>query len=361
MVVRSDEGLEEPPRPTGREPEGGLVGGRESIRERFGGRQADPPGDDGRHQPQGDEREGDPCRARLRGEDGERGDGRDRDAARHLPVEPGEIEVVDGLCLGGGRPLQQVASRGEHPHQAAHDRVAHQPRLVGEEREPETDVGRRQSHVGAHRPEVAALGDPRPPREESRDHGQRRREDDRGQHERGPRARRDRRDGPGRDERRQRQRCRHRPPQVVDHLPAGDPRHGAAVPVAPGVTRPAEDPWQQLPVAARPAVLARRRDQVVRRELVEQLHVGHQAGAGEHTLEQVVAQERVLGHPVRHRGPEGVDVVDPLAREAPLAEQVLVHVRDSGRVGVDAGRARVASLVDRGILLRGQRRGDPRL
>ena len=30
------------------------------------------------------------------------------DAARHLPVEPGEVEVVAGLGLRGGRPLEQV-------------------------------------------------------------------------------------------------------------------------------------------------------------------------------------------------------------------------------------------------------------
>ena len=81
-------------------------------------------------------------------------------------------------------------------------------------------------------------------------------------------------------------------------------------------------------------------DEVVRRELVEQLDVGHQAGAGEDALEQVVAEQRVLGHPVGQRRLEGVDVVDPLAGEAALAEQVLVDVGDRGRVRVDAGRRR---------------------
>ena len=116
---------------------------------------------------------------------------------------------------------------------------------------------------------------------------------------------------------------------------------GTAAPAPPGrVACPAQDPRQELPVAARPAVLAGGRDEVVRRELVEQLHVGHEAGPGEHALEQVVAEHRVLGHPVDHRRAERVDVVDPLAGEAALAEQVLVDVRDGGGVRVDAGARR---------------------
>ena len=92
-----------------------------------------------------------------------------------------------------------------------------------------------------------------------------------------------------------------RPAQVVDHLPAGDAGHGAPAPPARGVAGPAKDPGQELPVAPRPAVLAGRRDQVVRREFIEELDIGHQPGPGEDALEQVVAQERVLGYPVRHR------------------------------------------------------------
>ena len=154
-------------------------------------------------------------------------------------------------------------------------------------------------------------------------------------------------------------RSRHRPAQVVDHLPAGDAGDGAPASLARRVAGPAKDPGQELPVAPRPAVLAGRRDQVVRRELVEELDVGHQPGPGEDALEQVVAQERVLGYPVRHRRAEGVEVVDPLAGEAPLAEQVLVDVGDGGRVRVDPGRSGEDPLEDRCLVLGRQRRGDP--
>ena len=67
----------------------------------------------------------------------------------------------------------------------------------------------------------------------------------------------------------------------------------AAGPSAVG-TRAAE-PGQQLPVAADPAVLAAGVGVVAGREVVEQLDVGDQAAAGVVPLDQVVAEDVVLG------------------------------------------------------------------
>ena len=91
-----------------------------------------------------------------------------------------------------------------------------------------------------------------------------------------------------------------------------------------------------LPVAARPAVLARRERQVVRRVVVDQMDVGAQSGARVRPFEQVVAQERVLGHAVLQRRLEGVDVVDALADVAAFVKEILVDVRDRRRVRIDA-------------------------
>ncbi len=239
------------------------------------------------------------------------------------------------------------------------DRVDHQPRLVREEREAEAHVGHGDGDVRAHGPQVAALGDALPARQQSRQDGQRRGDDQRPEDEGGPHGRRHGRERPGRDEGGQRERGGHRPAQVVDHLPAGDTRDGAPAPPARGIAGAAEDPWQELPVAAGPAVLACRRDQVVRRELVEELDVGHQPGPGEDALEQVMAQERVLGYAVRHRRGEGFEVVDPLAGEAPFLEQVLVDVGHGGRIRVDAGRPGEGPPEDRCLVLGRERRRDP--
>ena len=53
-------------------------------------------------------------------------------------------------------------------------------------------------------------------------------------------------------------------------------------------------------------------------------------------LEEVVGQEGVLRDPAFEGGHEGIHVVEALAREGPLPEQVLVGVRDRGGVGIDA-------------------------
>ena len=64
-------------------------------------------------------------------------------------------------------------------------------------------------------------------------------------------------------------------------------------------------------------------------------------------LEEVVRQQRVFGHAVFKRRDERIHVVEPLAREDALAEQVLVRVRHRGGIrihacmaGVDAGEER---------------------
>ena len=361
VVVGPDERLEEPPRQASGAAQRVLVRRREPIRDRLGRGEADPPGDDRRQQPQGDERQGDPARAGIGGDD-EHGAGcREHNAACHLAVEPIETQAVGRLCLRGGHPLEELPSGPIQPRDGADDRIAHQPRLVRQEREPEADVDRRQGDVRADGPQMAALGDAGAPGEQSRGDRHGGGDDDRCQHEQGPRPGSHRRERPGGDQRGQRQRGGQRAAEVVDHLPAGDPGNGAAVPPAGAVTGPSEDPGQQLPVAARPAMLPRRRDQVVRRELVEQLHIRDEPGPREHALEQVVAEERVLGDPVRHCRPERVEVVDPLARVAPLTEQILVDVRDRRGVRVDPGRARIAALVDRRVALDGKGRRDPRL
>jgi hypothetical protein len=76
------------------------------------------------------------------------------------------------------------------------------------------------------------------------------------------------------------------------------------------------------------------------RLLLDQLDVGHERRPGIPGLEQVVAQDEVLGESPFGRGPEGVDVVDPLADERALPEEVLVNVRHLVRIGIDPAFAR---------------------
>ena len=56
------------------------------------------------------------------------------------------------LRLRGGLPLEQVPARDEQARQGPRDRVRHERRLVGEERETQPDVGGGIGDVGARQP-----------------------------------------------------------------------------------------------------------------------------------------------------------------------------------------------------------------
>ncbi len=80
-----------------------------------------------------------------------------------------------------------------------------------------------------------------------------------------------------------------------------------------------------------------------RRIVIHHFDVRHERGTGVHSLEEIVGQERVLGYAPLEGGHERVHVVEPLAGEAALVEQILVHIRDGGGVGVHAGMAGVGA------------------
>ena len=112
--------------------------------------------------------------------------------------------------------------------------------------------------------------------------------------------------------------------------------NGSGLRAKPSRRHDREEPGQDLPVAAHPAVLAPRVGEQVRGVVVHHLDVRHEGRARVDALEEVVGQERVLGHASLDRGVEGVDVEQALAGEDALAEEVLVDVGDRGGVGVDA-------------------------
>ena len=97
-----------------------------------------------------------------------------------------------------------------------------------------------------------------------------------------------------------------------------------------------EDPGQQLPVAARPAMVAQRGDVVASRIGFDDLDVGGKAGAGEHAFEQIVAEQRGVRNPVGEHGLEGIDRVDALAGIGTFAEQILIDVGNGGGIRIDA-------------------------
>ena len=122
-----------------------------------------------------------------------------------------------------------------------------------------------------------------------------------------------------------------------------------------------EDPGQELPIAARPAVMTRRADIVSRREFLDDFDIRGEPGARERSLEQVVAQQRRVGRAARESRLEGVDIVDAFAGVGALAEHVLIDVGNRRGIGVDSAGARKNSLKQRAFAARGKRWRHPRL
>ena len=93
---------------------------------------------------------------------------------------------MTGPGVGCGHPFEQIAVSDVDPHEGPQDGVQHQHGLIGEERDAEDQVGGGKDQVGGHGSQVTALGDPPPPRQQSREHGQRGWHEHRGQDEPGP-------------------------------------------------------------------------------------------------------------------------------------------------------------------------------
>ena len=97
-----------------------------------------------------------------------------------------------------------------------------------------------------------------------------------------------------------------------------------------------------------------------RRVVVDHLEVGDEGRASVDTLEEVVRQQRILGHTAVEGRDEGVHVVETLAGVDAFVEEILVHVGDGGGVRVDARVAGVGAGKQRSRRA-GHRHAHPRL
>ena len=81
--------------------------------------------------------------------------------------------------------------------------------------------------------------------------------------------------------------------------------------------------------------------QDARRVVIDDFNITDERGARVETLEKVVRQEGVFRHASLEGRLERVHVVEALAGEDALGEQVLIDVRYRGGVGIDANVARI--------------------
>ena len=119
-------------------------------------------------------------------------------------------------------------------------------------------------------------------------------------------------------------------------------------------------PGQKLPVAADPPVPAAHVSAVAGGIFLVHHDIAQQPCARVTPFDKIVAQDPVLGETSGERPLEGVDFVDPLPDKGAFKEKVLVDIRDSARIGVDARIAPVHARIPRPVCAR-QAHGNPRL
>ena len=133
--------------------------------------------------------------------------------------------------------------------------------------------------------------------------------------------------------------AQHRPAQVVEYLPPSDGVHLVLHLLAALVVNLVAQPADNLPVATRPAVMAFGVVDIVGGVVVEQLEVVDQSAADVASLDQVVAQNQVLGECAFQHLLEYLQVVDTLSAERTLVENVLIQLERCRRVDIQTAES----------------------
>ena len=289
VVVRRNERLEVAPGAPRDQSQGACVrvGERQATLE--GRRAADPDGNGGRCDPQHHERRRHPPGIGSQPLHQDGGADGDRNAATHAPIGALEVEPRAEVRLSGSDPLQQIAPCHEQTNQCSADGIDHQPRLVRKQANQQRKLRASEGGILGQGAQVAAGVDAGAARHDRCEHRQQGRQRDRRHDKSRPDEGGVSRQQPSRQQRGHACRRGRRAPQVIQHLPAADQRQGAAA--AGARLAPAQDPRQQLPVAARPAMLARGGYVISRRKFLNDLDVGNQTGARKYSFEEIVAEQ----------------------------------------------------------------------
>src|SRR5271156_905958 len=91
-------------------------------------------------------------------------------------------------------------------------------------------------------------------------------------------------------------------------------------------------------------MLARGCGFVMRRKVVKKLDVSSQRGTREDSLEEIVAEQRVFLDLIAQSRFKRINLVNSFPGIRTFTEEILVHVRNSGSIGIDSARARKNSL-----------------
>ena len=347
MIFRADEGFEELPGSARKLPEKeDLV--RRKRRSAAGERAADPPGDDGGGEPQGQDGSGRRQRDRPGNPEVNRRGGGDRGGDPHRPEECRQALAAIAVRVPRRLPFEKALAREQDSSRRAHDRVQAEKRFVRQARERKPRLGEAPSRGARFDGKVLTQqrigGLP--------DHFQG------GGRQRGNQEDPDHRQGPipgGREsdptQQQQERQCGwfEAAPEIVEDLPLGQPRERVPAAGVAGPRNARQQPCGDLPIPADPSVAAVYVGDVAGRILLVQVHIAQQTRPRMAPFQEIVAEDPVLGEPSLEGLLERIDVVDPLADEGAFAEHVLVHVGDGARVRVDSRFAPEQSRISRPV------------
>ena len=266
----------------------------------------------------------------------------------HMPPQRGaEVRDQAGLCCLGRGPLQQVPAAHGLPVHGAHDGIAQQQGLLGQQGQVPYATGQGAQQVDRGLVHIAHTHHPPASRHPAR---QRPHHGPSGIrcHHHGQRGEQwQAQTGQGHHQKQQRCGRHQRSAQIVQQLPAIDGRE------APAAGLHQKRP--QLPVAPRPAVQAGGGSVAVLGLGLHQGHVAHHGAAHQCAFEQVMAQHLIRRQASTQHGMHRGHMQQAFAGKAAFGKEVLVHVRRHGAVRVQPLLARKQPLPQRSGGARGQR------
>ncbi len=221
---------------------------------------------------------------------------RDDECALHADKERPGVAARTGPSRRRGDPLQEVPTCDVEANDRSHDRVDHQASLVREKCSARVSCARAMKKSVATARTWVRFEIPRRRGMIPRQKGSSAGIAIVANYEGRPDQRIGERKGPSGQQCENRPRRGERAPQIVNDLPFADQGSGRSCSVTALIFCVPENPRQQLPIAARPAVLACRGDLVVPRKLLEELDVARESGSGEQPFEEIVTQQRILGN-----------------------------------------------------------------
>src|SRR5208282_5820594 len=146
-------------------------------------------------------------------------------------------------------------------------------------------------------------------------------------------------------------------PKIIKELPERERGKRILLATPARARNPRQQPRYKLPIPTNPTAAAAHVRAILRRIFLVQLHIAQQPRPRVAPFEKIVAEYPVLGETPLQRPLERIDIIDPLANERTLSEQILVNVGDNASIRIDAWLTSEQACISR-MIRSGQARAD---